>query len=119
MQQLDVTQLRAQLAAWQAEGLRPVVLDVREPWEVALAALRPGTGEGEVDAECLHIPMQQLPQRLAELDPARPHAVLCHHGMRSLQVALFLSDRGMPRVCNIAGGIDAWSRRVDPRVACY
>lgn len=115
MQQIEVEHLQAQLAAWRAEGLRPVVLDVREPWEVALAALTPV----EVDAECVGIPMQQIPQRLAELDPDRPLAVLCHHGMRSLQVALFLARQGHPRVVNIAGGIDAWSCRVDPGVARY
>ena len=63
--------------------------------------------------------MGQLPQRLAELDPQRPIACLCHHGTRSQRVALFLAANGFSRVANIAGGIDAWSAEVDGSVPRY
>jgi rhodanese-related sulfurtransferase len=91
----------------------PWVLDVREPWEVALAPLKHPT------LATVAVPMQQIPARLAELDAERPVYVLCHHGMRSLQVVHFLERQGWPEVCNIHGGIDAWSREVDPAVALY
>lgn len=92
---------------------RVTLLDVREPWEVALAALKvPGT-------TTLAIPMAELPQRLAEVDPAQLIVCLCHHGMRSAQVVAFLSRQGYPAVYNLAGGIDAWSAAIDPAVPRY
>ena len=89
--------------------VNPVVLDVREPWELALASL---------DAT-LNIPMGQVPDRLEELDPSQATVVMCHHGNRSRQVAIFLTHRGFTRVINLAGGIDAWSVEVDPTVPRY
>lgn len=87
----------------------PVVLDVREQWEVDLAAL----------PNCLHIPMGEIPHRLAELDPQADIVVLCHHGVRSAHVAAFLEQAGFPRLYNLAGGIDAWAREVDPNTPRY
>lgn len=96
-----------------AEAPRVLLLDVREPWEVALAALNvPG-----VPTVC--IPMNEVPGRLAELDPAQLIVCLCHHGMRSLQVVAFLSQNGYASVYNLAGGIDAWSLAIDPAVPRY
>ena len=89
-----------------------VVLDVREPWELQTA---PVPTEGFT---LVVIPMQQVPARLDELDPSRPLACLCHHGMRSMQVAAFLHKRGFERLANIAGGTEAWAS-VDARVARY
>ncbi len=89
-------------------GEHPFVLDVREPWEVAAAAL-PGT---------THIPMGEIPSRLSELDPDRETVVLCHHGIRSAQVAIYLARNGFEKVLNLAGGIDAWSA-IDPAVPRY
>ena len=110
----------AQLSAWFAsapEGSRPLVLDVREPWELQTASVR---ADG---FELVAIPMGELPARLAELEPARqaqrPIACLCHHGGRSMQVASFLKGRGFAHVANIAGGINAWSAEVDPTVPRY
>ena len=104
------------LAAWgqamQAHG-RPLLLDVREPWELQAASV---TAEG---FELLALPMHSLPPRLAELDPARPVACLCHHGRRSLQVAAFLLHHGFAHVANVAGGIDAWSLELDAKVPRY
>ena len=112
MQQVRVTDLAALLASLDA-GARPVLLDVREPWEVQTASFTlPGV-------ERLAIPMNELPGRLDELDPEQPVLSLCHHGMRSLQVAAFLERQGFDQVFNVAGGIDAWSRQVDASVPLY
>jgi len=85
------------------------LLDVRTAEELAIAAL-PGA---------LHIPMQELPARLGELDPASPIAVLCHHGVRSEMAGRFLERNGFAEVYSVAGGIDAWSAEVDPGVPRY
>jgi rhodanese-related sulfurtransferase len=98
-------------------GQTPLVLDVREPWEVSTASIKPLADTPPFDV--LYIPMQTIPQRLAELPQDRPIACLCHHGMRSQQVAAFLHSRGFENVINIAGGIDLWSRELDSSVACY
>ncbi|MEY4653339.1 MAG: hypothetical protein RI884_1920 [Pseudomonadota bacterium] len=111
-----IDQIRpSQLSDWlqQHADLRPVVLDVREPMELAIARVRP---EG---FELMHIPMYEIPGSLAELDPERPLACLCHHGVRSQQVAMFLARQGFEQVVNIAGGIDAWSIERDDSVAQY
>ena len=112
MQQLRVTDVQALLASFGPDRL-PVILDVREPWEVQAASLAvPG-------ARTVCIPMREIPQRLAELDATQPVLGLCHHGMRSLQVVAFLEREGHADVYNIAGGIDAWSREVDASVPLY
>lgn len=106
MNQLPV----AALAKWLADPLRdkPLLLDVREAWEVETAAL----------PNITHIPMQQIPARASEFDPAMEIVAICHHGARSMQVALFLEQHGC-RVHNLAGGMDAWSREIDPAVPRY
>ena len=85
------------------------IIDVREPWEYEFCHIE-GT---------LHIPLGQIPARLAELASDRPLIVLCHHGMRSLQVAHYLLSQGYQDVTNLSGGIDAWARDVDPALALY
>lgn len=107
----------ADLAAWiqsQEGGEGAVVLDVREPSELRTASLH-----ADERFELVAIPMNEIPARLAELDPERPIACLCHHGARSQRVAMFLAGNGFTRVANIAGGIDAWAREVDPSVPRY
>jgi rhodanese-related sulfurtransferase len=100
--------------AWlQANPDRPLVLDVREPWEVQVASVKPQ------DFELVTIPMNQIPGRLGELPQDRPIACLCHHGTRSQRVAQFLAQQGYTDVANIAGGIDAWTRERDPAVPRY
>ncbi len=112
-----LTQIRpSQLAHWLEsvrELGRPLVLDVREPYELKLASVR---ADG---FELVSIPMGVIPPRLHELDPQRPVACLCHHGGRSMQVANFLKARGFAHVANIAGGIYAWSAELDPSVPHY
>jgi rhodanese-related sulfurtransferase len=91
----------------------PMVLDVREPWEVQTASIKAEGFELQV------IAMGEVPSRWRELDPSRPIACLCHHGMRSLQVARYLQQQGFAEVVNLQGGIDAWSSAVDPTVPRY
>lgn len=90
-------------------GERPVILDVREAWEIAIASL-PGT---------LNIPLQEVPVRLGEIDRSAELVVMCHGGGRSRRAAEFLAARGFSRVANLSGGIDAWSREVDPNLPTY
>jgi rhodanese-related sulfurtransferase len=98
-----------QLAEWRASGRNFILLDVREPFEVAAAAL-PGA---------LYIPMREIHARLDELDPQADIAVLCHHGGRSEHVARFLNASGFERVHNVDGGIEAYALRVDRSVPRY
>ena len=104
-------------AAWTqaagAQGTAPLLLDVREPAEWQTASVQP---QG---AALRQWPMHTVPARLAELDRSQPIAVLCHHGGRSMQVALFLQQQGFDRLANVAGGIDAWALQLDPSVPRY
>jgi rhodanese-related sulfurtransferase len=96
-------------ARWSRIGGDVVLLDVREPDELAVASV----------AGALHIPMRQVPARLDELDAGRPLVVMCHAGGRSRRVAEFLSENGFEQVYNLAGGIDAWSVEIDPQIPRY
>jgi rhodanese-related sulfurtransferase len=112
-----IDQIRpSQLSAW-LETARPhgapVVLDVREPAELRMASVK---ADG---FDLVAIPMSLVPLRLNELDPDQPIACLCHHGARSMQVAMFLNSRGFTKVVNLAGGIHAWSNELDPTVPTY
>lgn len=99
----------AELAELQAQGRGPKLLDVRTPREWQVCRL-----EG---AELL--PLQQLPQRWQEIDPDSEIVVYCHHGHRSARAVEFLRRAGLTRVRNLTGGIDAWSREIDPAVPLY
>jgi rhodanese-related sulfurtransferase len=99
----------ATLAAWREAGRPHAVLDVREPWEVALAPF-PGA---------LAVPMRDLPGRLAEVSQDVPLVVLCHHGGRSLRVTYWLRAQGLTGAVNLCGGIDAWSSEIDASVPVY
>lgn len=85
------------------------LLDVREPWEAEIGAIEGAT----------LIPLAELSGRLAEVPSDRPLAILCHHGGRSAQATAWLRAQGFQRAMNVTGGIDAWSRLVDPGVARY
>ncbi|HYK93876.1 MAG TPA: rhodanese-like domain-containing protein, partial [Thermoplasmata archaeon] len=85
------------------------LLDVREPMERELARIEPS----------LFIPMGEVPRRLEEIPKDAEVVVYCHTGQRSAMVAGFLETQGFSRVGNLTGGIDAWSRRVDPTVPRY
>src|SRR5215475_12844026 len=85
----------------------PVLLDVREPWEFATAQI----------PDSLLMPMGEVRSRAyIELDPDAHIVVVCHHGQRSLSVAMWLRREGFERAQSLAGGIDEWSRAIDPKV---
>jgi rhodanese-related sulfurtransferase len=85
-----------------------VLLDVREPWEVELVSL-----DGAIT-----VPLGQLADRVGELDPTVPIVAFCHHGTRSEQARRFLEANGFD-VRNLAGGIDAWARDIEPELRRY
>lgn len=87
----------------------PVLLDVREPWEFEICRLEGAT----------LIPMNTVPARCDELDADAEIVVICHHGMRSMQVARFLEQRGFSNVVNLDGGVARWASEVDPAMAQY
>jgi rhodanese-related sulfurtransferase len=90
-------------------GDTPLILDVREAEEVQCAPF----------PRAVHIPMGEIPARAGELKRERETVVVCHHGIRSAQVAGYLSSIGFKKVLNLIGGIDAWSLSVDPAVPRY
>ena len=96
----------AELAGWQ-------VVDVREPWELERASIR------HPNFQCSAIPMATIPLRLQDIDTTRNVLVMCRSGGRSMQVANFLAQNGVPKVYNLQGGITAWSREIDPSVPTY
>jgi rhodanese-related sulfurtransferase len=98
-----------ELAQRRAGGKSIVLLDVREPFEVQAAAM----------PEAVHIPMRQIPARFHELDRNAEIAVICHHGGRSERVAQFLAMQGFTNVHNVAGGIDAYAKRIDKTIPRY
>ena len=98
-----------ELDAWRRSGREIAVLDVREPWEIEICKL----------AGTLSIPLQTLPARVGVVPADRPVVVLCHHGMRSLQAVAWLHRAGLENAVNLAGGIDAWARQVEPSMRVY
>jgi rhodanese-related sulfurtransferase len=107
MQQIRPEELKAWLD--DASRGRPLLLDVREPWEREICRL----------PESLHVPMNAVPVRTGELDRDADTVVVCHHGSRSFHVAHYLESRGFARVYNLQGGVDAWARTVDPSMPMY
>jgi rhodanese-related sulfurtransferase len=107
VQQIHIRELAEKLAA----GEPVYLLDVRQPWEHDTAAL-PGS---------VLIPLHELPSRHEEIQPPPGSLIVvyCHHGIRSLSGAAFLEQAGITPVVSLAGGIDAWSLHVDPRVGRY
>lgn len=86
-----------------------VLLDVREDEELQIVSV----------AGARHIPMGDVPSRISELDPDKEIYCLCHHGMRSAQVAGYLAQQGFEKVLNVRGGIDAWAIFVDESLPRY
>lgn len=86
-----------------------LLLDVREPWEYEICHI-----EGAQP-----MPMQSVPARQEELDPDASVICICHHGMRSAQVAAFLERNGFTDVTNLTGGMHAWAQQVDPAMPVY
>jgi rhodanese-related sulfurtransferase len=87
-----------------------ILLDVREPWECAIAKINGAK----------YMPMQEVPSRVfVELDPSEHIVAICHSGVRSMNVTVWLRNQGFESVQSMRGGIDAWSREVDPTVPRY
>jgi len=93
------------------EDGRLVLLDVRTDTELGIARIDP----------CLHIVLDDLPERYAELEPHKDATIvcLCHHGVRSAMAQRFLAARGFEHVLNLTGGIDAYAQEVDPALPRY
>lgn len=87
----------------------PLLLDVRDEAEYAICHI----------AGSRHIPMSQIPETQEALDPEQEIIVICHHGMRSAQVAIYLHQIGFSKVFNLAGGIHAWAHEVDTTMPTY
>ncbi len=98
-----------ELARWRHAQLGHLVLDVREPWETALCLI----------AGSVIVPLAALPGAAETLPRDKPIVVVCHHGMRSLQGAVWLRRNGIENAVSLAGGIDAWASRIEPMMAKY
>jgi rhodanese-related sulfurtransferase len=99
------------LAARISKGAPVLIVDVREDWEREIGAI----------PNDVHIPMNTVPQRVADFKAPAGGEILiyCHGGVRSLMVANYLEQNGVPSVASLAGGIEAWSCDIDPSVARY
>lgn len=93
----------------QQDEPKPVLLDVREPFEVEICAI-----EGSIN-----IPLQQIPEAVEALDPEREYVLICHHGMRSQRAGVIMAAQGFGKLINLVGGIDAWACNVDSRMRRY
>ena len=105
--EISTSELSSKIATGKPVDL--VLLDVREPWEFATAKI-----EGS-----LLLPMGDIPARVQELDPDAHIVTICHSGVRSMNVAVWLRNQGLEKVQSLRGGIDAWSREIDPKVPRY
>jgi len=95
-----------------AKGERLALIDVREPEEFAITRI-----EG-----AQLFPMPSVPRQLQNLEALADDGdlvIICHHGVRSLQVASWLREQGLDNCSSLAGGIDRWSREIDPAVLRY
>lgn len=97
------------LDRWTKEGASPKILDVREPWEVAICSFKGS----------INIPMRELPGNLERLPDNEDLVVICHHGVRSLHVMSWLRNMGFQRATSLRGGIKAWAQRIDPTMNTY
>lgn len=97
------------LAGMRADGAAHTVLDIREPAELAICSI----------GHSVSMPMQEVPQSVETLPRGHPLVVVCHHGVRSAMVADFLRNCGFDNAWNLAGGIDAWARLVEPGMPRY
>jgi rhodanese-related sulfurtransferase len=104
---LEITPAETKLRFDRGEKL--LLVDVREPWEFEICRI-----EG-----AKLIPMGSIPANLQALDTGDEVICYCHHGMRSLDVAVWLRSQGVERAKSLAGGIERWSLEIDPRVLRY
>ncbi len=102
--EIDPAEVKLKLAAGDV-----ALIDVREGWERQTAAIQPSR----------HIPMGDIPASLPQLDPDDHIVVYCHHGVRSMNVTAWLRQQGFEKVQSMRGGIDRWSKTVDPKIPTY
>lgn len=107
MQQISASQLDE----WLKDEMRdkPFLLDVREPWEFEICHIRGSS----------LMPMSSVPERIRELDRSAETVVICHHGVRSYEVAMFLEQQGFAKVINLRGGVEAWAQQADLIMPTY
>ena len=105
MDEISPQELQARLAGTD----RPLLLDVRQDWETRLCRLE----------NAVHIPIEEIEMRADELNTADEIVVYCHQGVRSAAVAEYLRQLGFRDVKNLAGGLDAWARTIDPTMRRY
>ena len=106
IRQLTVLELKARLD----QGNRDFTLvDVREPWELNICSM----------PDAISVPMRAVPARYLELPKDQEIVVMCHHGVRSQQVANYLERQGFTRLNNLVGGINAWAHEIDPKMPTY
>ena len=100
-----------ELRTWLDDSKRqaPVLIDVREPWETEICKIK----------DSVSIPMGMIEDRCGVLNPDAETVLICHHGARSMQVALYLERSGFKRLHNLSGGVDAWARQIDPAMSVY
>lgn len=103
---MTVEELKARL---ENNAAKPVLLDVREPWEFAVC---------HIDGSKL-VPMREIPVKIEELDTMNDIVVICHTGMRSRQVCYFLESAGFSKVYNLSGGVHAWATKIDSNMPTY
>ena len=104
MRSMNATQLAAHL-----QTAKPLLLDVREPWEFEVCHINGS----------INIPMGQIPRQLAQLKSTDEIIVICHHGIRSQNVITFLQQHSVGELINLDGGVDAWAREVDLDMPLY
>ena len=107
MQQIGAHELQQWIQ--DASRASPFLLDVREPWEYEYCHI----------ADTRLVPMQSVPGKLDTLDKNAHIVVICHHGVRSMQVARYLEHAGFEQVYNLQGGVDSWARLVDTGMPTY
>lgn len=110
MQQISAPQLKAWLdESATGNRVKPQLVDVREPWEFDVCRI----------PDTRLMPMRSVPARMMELDRDADTVIICHHGARSYQVALFLEQQGFSKILNLYGGLAAWAQQVDATMPTY
>ena len=109
-QKIEYSELKAEeLHTRMQNGSSPIILDVREDFELEIS---------KIDG-AMHIPMNQIPNRINELNPDMDYVVMCRTGVRSSQICEFLSNQNFQSVANLAGGINEWAKQIDTSLPVY
>jgi len=106
LQSISVEELESRLQ--QADN-KPLLLDVREPWEYAIC---------HIEGSQL-VPMREIPGAIDQMDLNQEIVVVCHTGVRSMHVCYYLKNEGFENVMNLTGGVHAWASRIDPNMPTY